>query len=121
MLKPETVALMGQNSIGHVEAGMMRPSLRELANDANFFPGTSQKWGLSFLHNIGTHRTAGAQVQLTWAGLANTYFWVDRASAVGGVIMTQILPFGDPVVLDLYGRSNAACIAICGACADQVG
>jgi hypothetical protein len=39
---------------------------------------------------------------LSWAGLANTYFWIDRNKGIGGVIMTQILPFGDPCVLKLY-------------------
>ena len=41
---------------------------------------------------------------LSWAGLANTYFWVDPSRKVAGVIMTQVLPFADPRVLGLYGK-----------------
>ena len=33
--------------------------------------------------------------QLSWAGLANTYFWIDPSKRVAGVILTQILPFID--------------------------
>ena len=41
---------------------------------------------------------------LTWAGLANTYFWIDPSKRVAGVVLTQILPFVDPAVLKLYGQ-----------------
>lgn len=32
---------------------------------------------------------------LAWAGLANTFFWIDPARRVTGVFMTQLLPFFD--------------------------
>ena len=38
-------------------------------------------------------RSAGT---LTWAGIFNTYYWLDPARRVAGVILTQILPFADP-------------------------
>ena len=103
VLKPETVALMGENSIGAIEAGVLKTHLPQLSYDANFFPGMSQKWGLSFLINMKDAPNGRSAGSLTWAGLANTYFWIDRKKRVGGVIMTQILPFADPIVLDLYG------------------
>ena len=45
---------------------------------------------------------------LAWAGLGNTYFWIDPAKNVAGVIMTQLVPFADPVVLGLYDRFERA-------------
>ena len=39
---------------------------------------------------------------MTWAGLRNTYYWLDRIKRVTGLVMTQILPFADPQVLALY-------------------
>ena len=30
-----------------------------------------------------------------WAGLANTYFWIDPVKSIAGVFMTQVLPFAD--------------------------
>jgi methyl acetate hydrolase len=46
-------------------------------------------------------RSAGS---LTWAGLYNTYFWIDPKRRVAGMIMTQILPFADTRALALCGR-----------------
>ena len=42
-------------------------------------------------------RAAGS---LAWAGLDNTYFWIDPASKTTAVIMMQILPFLDRGALD---------------------
>ncbi|MDQ0393619.1 serine hydrolase domain-containing protein [Labrys monachus] len=103
VLQPETVDLMGRNAIGDIEAGVLRPVLPKLANDTDFFPGMSQKWGLSFLINTADAPNGRSAGSLTWAGLANCYFWIDRTKRLGGVVMTQILPFGDPRVLRLYG------------------
>ncbi len=33
---------------------------------------------------------------MSWAGLANLYYWIDRKNGVGGFWATQILPFADP-------------------------
>jgi hypothetical protein len=49
-------------------------------------------------------RRAGS---LCWAGLRNTYFWIDPVAGIGGTIMTQILPFADPVVVKLYEQFEA--------------
>jgi CubicO group peptidase (beta-lactamase class C family) len=102
VLKKETVDLMGSNNIGDIEAGVLKSVLKDLANDTDFFPGMSQKWGLSFLINTEDAPNGRSAGSMTWAGLANTYFWIDRTKRVGGVVMTQILPFGDPAVLELY-------------------
>ena len=44
-------------------------------------------------------RKAGS---LTWAGLLNTYYWIDPTMQIAGVIMTQILPFADRQALEAY-------------------
>lgn len=44
-------------------------------------------------------RSAGS---LTWAGLFNTYYWIDPAKRLAGVIMMQILPFADREALNAY-------------------
>jgi CubicO group peptidase (beta-lactamase class C family) len=46
-----------------------------------------------------TGRSAGS---LAWAGLANTFFWIDPQKNMGGVIMMQVLPFVDQKCLDLF-------------------
>lgn len=108
VLKPETVALMGRNAIGDLTAGVLDAKLPALANSSNFFPGMAQKWGLSFLINPERGPSGRSAGSLTWAGLANTYYWIDPAKHVGGVIATQILPFADSKVLSLYSAFEQA-------------
>ena len=52
MLKPVTVALMGQNHIAPLEAGIIKVAMPNLSHDVDFFPGQRQGWGLSFLINL---------------------------------------------------------------------
>jgi methyl acetate hydrolase len=53
------------------------------------------------LEDIPGKRRAGTG---DWAGLCNSYFWIDRASGIAATLMTQILPFFDPrVVQTLLG------------------
>ena len=54
------------------------------------------KWGLSFLINPKPLPTGRSANSLAWAGLANSYFWIDPARGVTGVYATQLLPFFDP-------------------------
>ena len=95
ILRPETVALMGQNQIGEIEAGVLRTNVPALSNDVNFFPDISCKWG--FGHMINTKSVPGGRSagSLSWGGLLNTYYWIDPARRIAAVFMTQVLPFAD--------------------------
>jgi CubicO group peptidase (beta-lactamase class C family) len=43
-----------------------------------------------------------------WAGVFNSYYWIDQRKGIGGVLMTQLLPFFDlPVVQALLGFETA--------------
>jgi CubicO group peptidase (beta-lactamase class C family) len=104
VLKPETVALMGQNHIGDLNVVTLKTIRPDLSNDANFFPNMEHKWGLSFDINTEPGPAGRSPGSLCWAGLFNTYFWIDPTKRVTGTIMTQMLPFADPEVLKLYAR-----------------
>jgi methyl acetate hydrolase len=102
VLKPETVDLMSRNNMGDSRVTLLTTAAPPLSNDAEFFPGVSKSWGLSFQINeekAPTGRPAGG---LMWAGLANSYYWIDPKSGIGGVYLTQILPFADKKSLPLY-------------------
>ncbi len=93
ILKPETVKQMGQNAAGEVRVRPLKTAQPPISNDVDFLEG--MQWGLSFLINpepLPTGRSAGS---LAWAGLANSYYWIDPAKGVAGVYATQILPFFD--------------------------
>ena len=104
VLKPETVALMAQNNIGPAEVGVLKTAMPTLSNDVELFPGMSKKWGLSFLINTSQAPTGRSAGSLAWAGLANTYFWIDRTRRVAGVFLSQVLPFYDTTAIDLLTK-----------------
>jgi methyl acetate hydrolase len=108
VLKPETVALMGENSIGDLQAGALKSVIPAASYDIDFFPGMDQKWGLSFLINTEDAPAGRSADSLSWAGVINSYYWIDRKKKLGGVLMTQILPFADPIVLKLYDEFERA-------------
>jgi methyl acetate hydrolase len=102
ILQPETVALMGQNQIGTVEAGILKTTAPRLSNDVDFFPGISLKWGFGSMINMQPVPHARSAGSMTWAGLFNTYYWIDPKKRVAAVFMTQVLPFADDRALLAY-------------------
>jgi len=108
VLKPETVRLMAANAIGDLNVQPLKTVVPHLSNDAEFFPGMVKKWGLGFM--ISTEPLPGGRSagSLAWAGLGNTYFWIDLDRGIAGVILTQLLPFADPKALALLERFERA-------------
>jgi methyl acetate hydrolase len=70
VLKPETVAMMGQNHIGELNMTKMDSAVAFATNDADFYPGMDKKWGLSFLINTARTRRAAAPAALPGRALA---------------------------------------------------
>ena len=102
VLKPETVDLMSRNAMGDIKVTMLNTVAPALSKDAEFFPGMPKGWGLSFMINDEQAPTGRSAGSLAWAGLANTYFWIDPARGLGGVYATQIFPFADEKSLPLF-------------------
>lgn len=102
LLKPETVEMMSVNQMGDCRVVGLKTVMPHYSPDAEFFPGMEKTWGLSFMINEEEAPTGRSAGSLAWAGLANSYFWIDPAKGLGGAYMTQILPFADPKSLALY-------------------
>jgi methyl acetate hydrolase len=102
VLKAETVATMGQNHIGDLTMGKLTSAVAFATNDVDLYPGMDKKWGLSFLINTAKTPEGRSPGSLAWAGLANTYFWIDPARDVSGVILMQVLPFCDHQCLEAF-------------------
>ncbi len=102
ILQPNTVAQMGQNQIGKIEAGVLRTTVPALSNDVDFFPGISLKWGFGHMINMQAGPEGRSAGSLTWGGLLNTYYWIDLKSRIAAVFMTQVLPFADNRTLRIY-------------------
>ena len=108
LLRPETVALMGRNQIGDINAGILKTAMPQRSNDVDFFPGIPCKWGLGYMINTQPGPNGRSAGSLTWAGIFNTYYWLDPQKRVAGVILTQILPFADHKAVKLYGEFENA-------------
>ncbi|HEY4254490.1 MAG TPA: serine hydrolase domain-containing protein [Roseomonas sp.] len=109
LLRPETLQELYRNQIGKIVAGRLPAS--ETSHAVEFLPGAGKGWSLGFLCNHADQpgrRGAGSQA---WGGLVNTYYWLDPAQGVAGLLMTQILPFADPKVLTLFDAFEEAIYA----------
>jgi CubicO group peptidase (beta-lactamase class C family) len=103
ILKPQTVAMMRQNQIGDLNVNPLKTSAAAWSNDADLFPGMPQKWGLSFDINTQPGPNGRSAGSYAWAGLLNCYFWVDPVKKVTGAVFTQLLPFYDARMVELFG------------------
>jgi methyl acetate hydrolase len=113
ILRPETVALMSANQIGNLEAGILKTTNPALSNDVDFFPGVHLRWGLGHMINVDPVPGGRKAGSLTWAGLFNTYYWIDPTMRIAGVIMMQILPFADRQALKAYRQfEHGICHAV---------
>jgi CubicO group peptidase (beta-lactamase class C family) len=104
VLQRDTVDLMSQNHIAPLDIPKIKTAAPGLSNDVELFPGMRKGWGLSFLINTQDAPTGRSAGSLAWAGLANTYFWIDRTKRVSGVFLSQVLPFYDDTAIDLFAK-----------------
>ena len=102
ILSAESVATMSRNHIGNVGVRAVKTAMPERSSDFTFVDDGRDKCGIGFMITaVGKpgRRSAGS---LSWGGLHNTYFWIDPARGIGGVILMQFLPFSDSKALAVY-------------------
>ena len=107
ILAADTVAEMSRNNMGSCNVTTLT-SVHPFSNDANFYPGMTQKWGLSFMINTEDTPEGRSAGSLAWAGLANSYYWIDPTKNVTGVMATQLFPFADTEALALFKEFESA-------------
>jgi CubicO group peptidase (beta-lactamase class C family) len=108
VLKPETVELFFANHIGDRQWPGMKTAIPAMSADVNLFPGQPLRWSLGFLRNetdLPGRRRAGSGF---WAGLSNSYFWVDRTSKLCGVTASAYFPFADPAAMAVFDALEVA-------------
>ena len=108
VLKPATVKLMGENAMGEIVVPPFVSDNPAMALSADLFPGQIARWGLSFVINTEDIPGCRAANSLAWAGVHNTYYWIDPTNQLTAVLMMQLLPANDPKVLGtLIGYEQA--------------
>jgi len=95
ILRSETVDEMARNEIGALTLVELRSSIPQIAKDPSRIPGSLDKFGLGFGINTKPVEGGRSRGSLAWAGIYNTFFWVDPPRKTCVVILMQILPFSD--------------------------
>jgi len=108
LLKPETVAMMSTNQIGKLGAGRLKTQRPVVSGDVDLHPGAVDRWGLGFLINEVAYPGGRSAGSLAWAGVFNTFYWIDPKRDLCAVIMMQYLPFVDPQAVALLGGFERA-------------
>jgi methyl acetate hydrolase len=108
ILQAQTVASMATNQIGPLTAGKMKSYRPGSSSDVDIQPGFTEKWGLGFLINTTAYPGGRAAGSLAWAGLFNTFFWIDPKKSRCGVLLMQFLPFVDKEAVGLLGDFERA-------------
>jgi len=94
--------MMSKNHIGELNMTKMISVAPPYTNDVHLYPDMDKKWGLSFMINTAKTPEGRSPGSLAWAGLANTYYWIDPSRDVTGVILMQVLPFADQKCLEAF-------------------
>ncbi len=95
VLQPDTVDAMCTNQMGDLRVTELKTVVPFLTNDAELYPGEEKSWGLTFQVHEQDGATGRPKGALGWAGLANSYYWIDRTNGIAGAYLSQILPFAD--------------------------
>ena len=96
ILSAQSVATMGSNQIGAFAIRPLSSLIPPLMVDGAVMPGSLDKFGLGFALNSAAVPSGRGANTMSWAGIFNTFFWIDREKQVAGVLLTQMLPFLDP-------------------------
>ena len=108
ILQPKTVESMEINQIGAATAGKMKSYRPNFSSDVDIQPGATEKWGLGFLINTTPYEGGRSAGSLAWAGIFNTFFWIDPKRSMCAVLMMQFLPFVDKEAVGLLADFERA-------------
>ncbi|HSP67813.1 MAG TPA: serine hydrolase domain-containing protein [Bryobacteraceae bacterium] len=111
ILTAKSVEAMSINQIGGLGAGKLKTFQPNLSSDVDVHPGFIDKWGLGFLINTAAYPGGRSAGSLAWAGVYNTFYWIDQPRGLCAVLMMQFLPFVDKEAVGLLGDFERAVYA----------
>jgi len=111
ILEAKTVELMSTNQTGDLQAGKMRSFQPNRSSDVDLHPGESDRYTFGFLLNQKAYPGGRSAGSLAWAGVFNTFFWIDPKRSLCAVLLMQLLPFMDKEAVALLGEFEKAVYA----------
>jgi CubicO group peptidase (beta-lactamase class C family) len=102
LLKEQTVRDMERNQTGDVKV-RLQPTAEPLRSRPYPLGAGEDVWGLGFqlaapAKPVANMRRPGS---MNWAGINNTFFWIDPQSEIGVIVLMQVLPFYDDAALQI--------------------
>lgn len=95
VLRAQTVATMRQNQIGELRLKPIRSLMPQFASDNAVLPGSLDKFGFGFAINTQAVEGGRGANSMAWAGIFNTFYWIDPAHKTAAVLMMQLMPYMD--------------------------
>jgi methyl acetate hydrolase len=111
ILQPQTVALMTANQIGNVSAGRLKTFRPTVSSDVDFHPGATDGFTYGFLINKTAYPGGRSAGSLAWAGVENTFYWIDPMRSLCAAVMMQFFPFVDKEAVGLLSDFEKAVYA----------
>jgi CubicO group peptidase (beta-lactamase class C family) len=108
VLKPATIEAIRQNQIGALNVRRMISNQPSISRDFGFHIEAGDKFGFGVQINPVAYQNGRAANSMAWAGLWNTYFWIDPASNLCAVILMQSSPFFDQPAIQTLQAFEAA-------------
>ena len=109
ILSPASVDRLFEPLVPHSRIEILRTVVPIITADVDL--GVGDRWGLGMMINdddvAGRRRAASGG----WAGIWNTFFWVDRISGIAGALFMQYLPFCDSGAVQTFDRFERSAYA----------
>ena len=102
LLKSQTVDAIFQSHIGNIKPSALETTMPDISNTADLSFGNKATFGLGLL--LHTEGIEGGRRPFagSWAGLLNSYYWIDREAGTYAIFGTQILPFYDALSVKTF-------------------
>jgi CubicO group peptidase (beta-lactamase class C family) len=101
ILQAKTVEMMSSSQTGNIAAGRLKTYRPDRSADVDFHPGATDRYTYGFLLNPVAYEGGRSAGSLAWAGIDNTFYWIDPRKDICATIMMQFLPFVDPEAVGL--------------------
>jgi len=102
ILKPETVELLFKNQLPpNMSLDRNLPD-EGLPNTVGQFPDETDTYGLAWAIENSEDEMIRTKGSAYWAGIANSYYTLDKDKGIAILYFTQFLPFNDKVSYDFY-------------------
>ncbi len=102
LLKEQTVRQMERNQTGSVKV-RLQPTAEPLRSKPSPLGAGEDVWGLGFQLAAPAKPEANMRRpgSMNWAGINNTFYWIDPQQQIGVIVMMQVLPFYDDAAIGI--------------------